>query len=82
MTSSFEDELLDAYAARTKFGGQIGDHATTALQHVDRADEWANRDGVINEGYRDHIVDYNLRLALIHAILSVSQQVNYLTAKG
>lgn len=62
-------------------GGQVGDHAQTALQHVDRADDWANRDSVRDAEARYRIVDYNLKLALIHAVLSVAQQVNYITAR-
>jgi len=60
------------------WGGQIGDHAQTALAHVDRADDWANREA--DRELRNRVVDYNLRLAQIHATLAVAQQVNFLTA--
>jgi hypothetical protein len=58
--------------------GQTVDHATEALRHVEKSDEWANRDGVINEGHRAAMVERHLRLAEIQATLSISQQVNYL----
>jgi hypothetical protein len=52
------------------------DHSTIAQEHVDKADEWANRDSVINAEHRAHMVDYHLRLAQIHATLSVAQEVS------
>lgn len=54
---------------------QIKDHAETALEHVDKADHWANRDRVDPE-YRPIIVDYHLRLAAIHAQLAVAQRID------
>lgn len=62
----------------SKYGGQIGDHVTTALEHVDQAEEWANRDGNMDRDHRNRMIDKHLRLAQIHATLSVSQQVNLL----
>lgn len=72
----------EVYAKR-QYGGQIDDHATTALQHVDRADEWVNRERLTDAQilHRGRIVDYNLKLAQIHALLAVAQQVNYLTSR-
>lgn len=55
--------------------GQIGAHEQTALAHVDKADEWANRDRVDPE-YRPTIVDYHLRLASIHATLAIAQRLD------
>jgi len=57
-------------------------HGDVALEHIARADDWANRDSVRDPAFREKTVNYNLQLALIHAVLAVAQQVNYLTAKG
>lgn len=54
------------------------DHATKALELVDKADQWANRDNIRDPELRAHMIDYNLRLAQIHATLAVAQQVSAL----
>lgn len=51
-------------------------HETTALDHVRKAEGWANYDGALDDESRARLVDYHLRLAQIHATLSVSQQLN------
>jgi hypothetical protein len=52
------------------------DHSTIAQGHVDKADEWANRDNVDPE-YRARIVDYHLRLAQIHATFAIAEALHW-----
>lgn len=52
-------------------------HFETAKAHIARADDWANRDRVDPE-FRPVIVDYNLRLAQIHATLAVAERLDAL----
>jgi hypothetical protein len=55
------------------------DHVAIALEHVEKADEWANRDGAsLTLEYRDRMVNRELRLAQIHATLAVAEQISEL----
>jgi hypothetical protein len=49
------------------------DHFTSSEEALRRADEWANRDNVPSQETRDHMIDYNLSLAGIHAMLANAQ---------
>ena len=57
------------------------DHGLNAEQNLSRADEWANRDNASAET-RDHMVDYYLRVAAIHATLAVAQELEGFRLNG
>jgi hypothetical protein len=55
----------------------LQDEHEQALTHIDKADEWANKDNV-DPDYRRVAVDYHLRLAQIHATLATAQKLDTL----
>jgi hypothetical protein len=51
----------------------VGGAMERSLDALDKADFWANKDGPLDRELRDHMIDYHLRLAQIHAQLAVAQ---------